>query len=97
MKIDDASFKTLPGPHPSKVDSLTFVLRYPDDFTTDDVPSCSDLRLFSSGGGSELLEWDMDRACVRVCPILHHLHHLVCLISNRELSILKVAQFGAWQ
>ncbi|KAG6885935.1 hypothetical protein C0993_007437 [Termitomyces sp. T159_Od127] len=57
--------KTLPGPHPSKVDSLTFVLRYPDDFTTDDIPTSSDLRLLSSGGGSELLEWDMDRACVK--------------------------------
>ncbi|RDB28866.1 U3 small nucleolar RNA-associated protein 4 [Hypsizygus marmoreus] len=57
--------KTLPGPYPSKVDSITFVIRYPDDLNDDDVPSCSDLRLFSSGGGSELLEWDMDRACVR--------------------------------
>ncbi|KAF8078360.1 WD40-repeat-containing domain protein [Lyophyllum atratum] len=57
--------KTLPGPYPSKVDSITFVIRHPDDFDADDVPSCSDLRLFSSGGGSELLEWDMDRACVR--------------------------------
>ncbi|KAG6866810.1 hypothetical protein C0991_008746 [Blastosporella zonata] len=57
--------KTLPGPHPSKVDSLAFVIRYPDDFGADHIPSCSDLRLFSSGGGSELLEWDMDRACVR--------------------------------
>ncbi|KAG6832228.1 hypothetical protein H0H92_004193 [Tricholoma furcatifolium] len=57
--------KTLPGPHPSKVDSLAFVIRYPDDFKADEVPSCSDLRLFSSGGGSELLEWDMDRGCIR--------------------------------
>ncbi|KAG6845653.1 hypothetical protein H0H87_005860 [Tephrocybe sp. NHM501043] len=57
--------KTLPGPHPSKVDSLAFVIRYPDDLNAEDTPSCSDLRLFSSGGGSNLLEWDMDRACVR--------------------------------
>lgn len=42
------------------------MIRYPDDLNEDDVPSCSDLRLFSSGGGSELLEWDMDCACVQV-------------------------------
>jgi hypothetical protein len=42
------------------------VIRHPDDFQPDDVPSCSDLRLFSAGGGSELLEWDMDHASVRV-------------------------------
>ncbi|GLB36397.1 putative WD40 repeat-like protein [Lyophyllum shimeji] len=57
--------KTLPGPYPSKVDSITFVIRHPDDLDSDDVPLCSDLRLFSSGGGGELLEWDLDRACVR--------------------------------
>ncbi|KAG0702695.1 WD40 repeat-like protein [Suillus ampliporus] len=57
--------KTLPGPCPSKVDSLAFTLRYPDIFPSDTVPSCSDLRLFSSGGGSELLEWDISRSCVR--------------------------------
>ncbi|KAF7339657.1 WD-REPEATS-REGION domain-containing protein [Mycena sanguinolenta] len=56
---------TLVGPYPSKVDSLAFAIRYPDDVPTENVPSCSDLRLFSSGGGSELLEWDMNRGCVR--------------------------------
>ena len=30
------------------------------------VPSIPDLRLFSSGGGSELLEWDMTKNAVRV-------------------------------
>ena len=42
------------------------MIRHPDDFQPEDVPSCSDLRLFSAGGGSELLEWDLDRASVRV-------------------------------
>ncbi|KZP32200.1 hypothetical protein FIBSPDRAFT_723294 [Athelia psychrophila] len=55
--------KTLTGPYPSKVDSLAFTLRFPSDVA--DVPSISDLRLFSSGGGSELLEWDLVRGCVR--------------------------------
>ncbi|KAF5355975.1 hypothetical protein D9756_004245 [Leucocoprinus leucothites] len=57
--------KTMPGPCPSKVDSLTFVIRHPDDFEADDVPSISDLRLFSSGGGSELLEWNLEKSCVK--------------------------------
>ncbi|KAJ7042469.1 WD40-repeat-containing domain protein [Mycena alexandri] len=56
---------TLAGPYPSKVDSLAFAIRHPGDLNTEAVPSCSELRLFSSGGGSELLEWDMDRGCVR--------------------------------
>ncbi|KAH7921958.1 WD40 repeat-like protein [Leucogyrophana mollusca] len=57
--------KTLSGPCPSKVDSLAFTLRYPDTLASDSIPSCSDLRLFSSGGGSELIEWDILRGCVR--------------------------------
>ncbi|PPQ98963.1 hypothetical protein CVT24_003459 [Panaeolus cyanescens] len=57
--------KTLPGPHPSKVDSLAFVIRHPEDLGHDEVPTQSDLRLFSSGGGSELLEWDIERGCIR--------------------------------
>ncbi|PPQ90453.1 hypothetical protein CVT25_014971 [Psilocybe cyanescens] len=57
--------KTLPGPYPSKVDSLAYVIRYPDDVGPDDVPVQSDLRLFSSGGGSELIEWDLERGCIR--------------------------------
>ncbi|KAF9229647.1 WD40 repeat-like protein [Gyrodon lividus] len=57
--------KTLPGPCPSKVDSVALTIRYPDTFPSDNLPSCSDLRLFSSGGGSELLEWDIARSSVR--------------------------------
>ncbi|KII93432.1 hypothetical protein PLICRDRAFT_152118 [Plicaturopsis crispa FD-325 SS-3] len=57
--------KTLSGPHPSKVDSIAFTIRYPERLGPDAVPSWSDLRLFSSGGGSELIEWDIERGCVR--------------------------------
>ncbi|KAF8807204.1 WD40 repeat-like protein [Phlegmacium glaucopus] len=57
--------KTLPGPYPSKVDSLAFVIRHPEDLEEDAVPTLSDLRLFSSGGGRELLEWDLERSCIR--------------------------------
>ncbi|KAF9073758.1 WD40-repeat-containing domain protein [Rhodocollybia butyracea] len=57
--------KTLPGLYPSKVDSLAFIIREPHTLKEDQVPTVSDLRLFSSGGGSELLEWDMEGSCVR--------------------------------
>ncbi|KAH7883891.1 WD40 repeat-like protein [Phlebopus sp. FC_14] len=57
--------KTLPGPYPSKVDSLAFTIRHPDNFPSESVPSCTDLRLFSCGGGTELLEWDITKRAVR--------------------------------
>ncbi|KAJ4476737.1 WD40 repeat-like protein [Lentinula aciculospora] len=57
--------KTLPGLYPSKVDSLAFVIREPHTIMEDQVPSTSDLRLFSSGGGSELLEWDTESSTIR--------------------------------
>ncbi|KAG6891409.1 hypothetical protein C0992_007188 [Termitomyces sp. T32_za158] len=81
--------KTLPGPHPSKVDSLTFVLRYPDDLNADDIPSCSDLRLLSSGGGSELLEWDMDRARVKR-TISSQGGAIWCMAANPASSLLAL-------
>ena len=59
-------FQTLPGPSPSKVDSLAFALRDPENTRPDETPPFSELRLFSSGGGSELIEWDLQRGCVRV-------------------------------
>ncbi|KAG9223033.1 hypothetical protein PLEOSDRAFT_1074877 [Pleurotus ostreatus PC15] len=57
--------QTLSAPYPSKVDSLVFVIRHPERLPSESVPSCSDLRLFSSGGGSDLLEWDLEKDCVR--------------------------------
>ncbi|KAF5337342.1 hypothetical protein D9611_003236 [Ephemerocybe angulata] len=57
--------QTLPGPYPSKVDALAFTIRYPDEINEDDVPQLSDLRLFSSGGGSELIEWDIQRSRIK--------------------------------
>ncbi|OBZ79661.1 U3 small nucleolar RNA-associated protein 4 [Grifola frondosa] len=55
--------KTLSGPCPSKVESLAFTIRFPD--SEDEVPSWSNLRLFSAGGGSELAEWDIERGCIK--------------------------------
>ncbi|KAK7058269.1 U3 small nucleolar RNA-associated protein [Paramarasmius palmivorus] len=57
--------KTINGLYPSKVDSLVFILRDPDTLKYEDVPSIADLRLFSSGGGSDLIEWDMEHLCIR--------------------------------
>ena len=59
-------FQTLSGLIPSKVDSLSLTLKHPVDLREDDIPSISDLRLFSTGGGSELIEWDMVHATIRV-------------------------------
>ncbi|KAI0067866.1 WD40 repeat-like protein [Artomyces pyxidatus] len=57
--------KTLSGLNPSKVDSLALTIRFPHTLAAEDVPSVADLRLFSTGGGSELIEWDMERGSVR--------------------------------
>ncbi|KZT74838.1 WD40 repeat-like protein [Daedalea quercina L-15889] len=57
--------KTIPGPHPSKVDCLAFSIKNPDHVGEDEVPALANLRLFSAGGSSELVEWDFDRACIR--------------------------------
>ena len=87
--------QTLPGPYPSKVDSLAFVIRHPDDLEPDDVPIQSDLRLFSSGGGSELIEWDLERGCIRVRStffIQNIPFKTNC--ANRELLAPKAARYG---
>ncbi|KIY51389.1 WD40 repeat-like protein [Fistulina hepatica ATCC 64428] len=57
--------KTISGTYPSKVDSMALVIRYPDMTESDAVLCRADLRLFSSGGGSELVEWDIERGCIR--------------------------------
>ncbi|KAL5495652.1 UTP4 [Sanghuangporus weigelae] len=51
--------KVLYGPNPSKVDSIVFILRYPHLLAYNEVPTLADLRLFSAGGGSELVEWNI--------------------------------------
>ncbi|KAL5534622.1 hypothetical protein ACEPAG_1085 [Sanghuangporus baumii] len=51
--------KVLYGPNPSKVDSIVFILRHPHLLAYNEVPTLADLRLFSSGGGSELVEWNI--------------------------------------
>jgi len=58
--------QTLPGVNPSKVDSLALTLKRPEDLNEDGIPSLADLRLFSSGGGSQLTEWDMIHGTIRV-------------------------------
>ena len=51
------------------MDSLAFALRHPYLHSYGEVPSLSDLRLFSAGGGSELVEWDVNRGTILVCPL----------------------------
>ncbi|EMD41715.1 hypothetical protein CERSUDRAFT_146940 [Gelatoporia subvermispora B] len=57
--------KTLPGPQPSKVESLALTVRYPYRLAEDEVPSTSNLRLFSAGGGSDLVEWDIEQSSIK--------------------------------
>ncbi|KAI8995336.1 WD40 repeat-like protein [Trametes punicea] len=57
--------KTLVGPYPSKVESLALTFRSPRRAAQEEVPSWSNLRLFSAGGGSELVEWDIERGCIK--------------------------------
>ncbi|KAI0762616.1 WD40 repeat-like protein [Fomes fomentarius] len=56
--------KTLVGPYPSKAESLALTLRSPRRAAQEDVASWSNLRLFSAAGGSELVEWDIEKGCV---------------------------------
>ncbi|KAI0639180.1 WD40 repeat-like protein [Trametes polyzona] len=57
--------KTLVGPYPSKVESLALTFRSPRKAAQEEIPSWSNLRLFSAGGGSELVEWDIEKGCIK--------------------------------
>ncbi|KAI1797668.1 WD40 repeat-like protein [Ganoderma leucocontextum] len=57
--------KTLIGPYPSKVESLALAFRSPRRASEEEIPSWSNLRLFSAGGGSELVEWDIEKGCIK--------------------------------
>ena len=54
------------GPNPSKIDTLVFTLKFPYLHSANEVPALSDLRLFSAGGGSELVEWDLVHGTILV-------------------------------
>ncbi|KZW02022.1 WD40 repeat-like protein [Exidia glandulosa HHB12029] len=56
--------KMLYAPTPSKIDTLAFVLSDAHSLRSGQTPLLSDLRLFSAGGGSELLEWDLERGTI---------------------------------
>ncbi len=79
-------FQTLSGLIPSKVDSLALTLKHPVDLRGDDIPSIFDLRLFSTGGGSELAEWDMVHATIRVTWSSWSPRALLTLLIQRSIS-----------
>ncbi|KAH7104113.1 WD40 repeat-like protein [Auriculariales sp. MPI-PUGE-AT-0066] len=56
--------KILYAPVPSKVDNLIWVLRDPNSLRPGQTPILDDLRLFSAGGGSELLEWNLESGTI---------------------------------
>ncbi|EPQ60935.1 WD40 repeat-like protein [Gloeophyllum trabeum ATCC 11539] len=81
--------KTLSGPYPSKVDNLAFVIRYPDLVMQDEVPTVEDLRLFSTGGGTELVEWDLEKGCVKR-TIPSHGGSIWCIAPNHASTLLAL-------
>ncbi|TFK57442.1 WD40 repeat-like protein [Heliocybe sulcata] len=81
--------KTLTGPYPSKVDTLAFAMRYPDLLGRDEVPTLEELRLFSAGGGSELVEWDLEKGCVKR-TIPSHGGSIWCLAPNPASTLLAL-------
>ncbi|PFH50756.1 hypothetical protein AMATHDRAFT_60602 [Amanita thiersii Skay4041] len=81
--------KTLLGLYPSKVDSLAFIIRFPHELEPENVPSCFDLRLFSSGGGSELIEWDINRSSIRR-TIGSHGGTIWCMAANPASTMLAL-------
>ena len=64
------------------------MIRHPEDLGENTVPTLSDLRLFSSGGGRELLEWDLEHSCIRVCFLVccSDRSHLTFFSSKRTIS-----------
>lgn len=65
------ALKLLPGPAPSKVDSLAFSLRDPNISQNSSI-GLSQLRLFSAGGGAELLEWNLEQGRIVVSSRIRH-------------------------
>ena len=58
--------KVFAAPNPSKVDSLAFAIRNPYSHPTGSVLALTDLRLFTTSGGKDILEWDIPSGTVKV-------------------------------
>ncbi|KAF8306044.1 WD40 repeat-like protein [Clavulina sp. PMI_390] len=56
--------RVLAGPNPSKVDSLAFALKDPYAHPPGTAPGLAHLRLFSTVGGKDLLEWDLSSGSI---------------------------------
>lgn len=80
--------QTLSGPYPSKVDTLTFILRRRENLSPGNIPALSNSRLFSTGGGSELLEWDLSKGCVWVStfPIYAPRPEIIAYLTKRTIN-----------
>lgn len=89
--------QTLSGPNPSKVDSLALALKRPDDLKENDVPSLTDLRLFSSGGGSELTEWDMVHGAIRVGDKPIFRMRSSCLLYSENVVLTRRGYLVNWR
>lgn len=58
--------QVLAGPNPSKIDSLVFALKDPFSHPAGTAPGLAHLRLFSTVGGKDLLEWDLLTGTINV-------------------------------
>lgn len=67
------------------MDSLAFTIRDPDLVPADQTPALSDLRLFGTGGGTDLAEWDIERGTIRVR--LTHTHHAFSKLTPFQRTI----------
>ena len=68
------------------MESLALTLSSPRRASGEEVPSWSNLRLFSAGGGSELVEWDIEKGCIQVCSISLPRHTIYSCPFQRTLA-----------
>lgn len=62
-----AGYQTLYSPNGTKIESLVFTLKQSFLATSSRrVANLHDVRLFSSGGSSDLIEWDLNLGCILV-------------------------------
>lgn len=71
LRLVDDDPQTLPAPMKSKVENLAFSMRNPKRHSVYHPPSLADLRLFSSGGGTDVVEWDVPSGTILVSRTSH--------------------------
>jgi hypothetical protein len=91
--------KVFAAPNPSKIDSLAFAIKNPYSHPTGAVPALADLRLFTTSGGKDLLEWDIPSGTIKVSIglVITDSYEAERLQFCRASPTRKVAQYGPCQ